>query len=84
MATVRQKLVIWSARNPKGPKGLFINRMSIGTIWVNGVPFTYNADLVYRNEDALNTTIEDIYDNYEKRCTSKRRTIVIKKRSKPR
>lgn len=63
---------------------LFIDKRSIGTIWVNGVPFTYNADLVYHGEAAMNTTIEDIYDDYEKRRTSKRRVIVIKKRSKPR
>lgn len=84
MAQARQWLRVWSARNAKPKKGLFINKMSIGTIWINGVPFTYNADLVYRGEDALNTTIEDIYDDYEKRRTSKRRVIVIKKRSKPR
>lgn len=54
----RQILIIGS---PKGLKtsGIAINKKSIGTIWVNGIPHTYNANLVYNNPVMVDEIVED-------------------------
>lgn len=83
MPRLRQELQVWSFTNKKKtlPEFLFIDRKSIGTIWVNGKPFTYNAELVYHGEEALNKTAEDIIEDYEKK-RRKKRVIIIKRKSR--
>lgn len=84
MPYIRQSLTVWSATNAKRKvKGdlIFISRMSKGTIWINGKPFTYNADLVYHGKEALNKTAEDIIEDYEKK-RRKKRVIIIKRKSR--
>lgn len=54
-----QRLRIIQLKNDKKAKGIWINRSSIGTMWVNDVPYTYNADLVYKNEVTVDQVIED-------------------------
>lgn len=46
-------------RNGRTPKGLFIDRKSVGTVWINGVPHTYNANLVYDHPVTVDQIIED-------------------------
>lgn len=58
MARARQILIIGSPRGRK-TKGIAINRNSVGTIWIDGVPHTYNADLVYQNKVTVDEVIED-------------------------
>lgn len=71
MARARQVLIIGSPRNKK-TKGVAINRNSIGTIWVNGVPYTYNANLVYSNQVTVEQIVED--------SQPKRKIIIIKRK----
>lgn len=54
-----KQIIIWGRPRNRKTKGVAINRNSIGTIWINGVPHTYNADLVYKNEVTVDQVIED-------------------------
>lgn len=74
MARARQILIIGS---PKGRKtrGIAINKKSIGTIWVNGIPYTYNANLVYSNK----VTTEQIVEDDQKNKTKKRIILIRRK-----
>lgn len=72
MARIKQVLVIGSPRNRK-PKGIAINKNSIGTVWINGVPHTYNANLVYNNQVTVDQIVED--------SQPKQKIIIIKRRS---
>lgn len=72
MSRVRQSLRIISKKDSK-PKGIWINRSSIGTMWVNDVPYTYNADLVYKNEVTVDQVIEDSQPKKKKIILVKRK-----------
>lgn len=74
MARARQILIIGS---PKGRKtrGIAISKKSIGTIWVNGIPHTYNANLVYSNK----VTTEQIVEDDQKNKTKKRIILIRRK-----
>lgn len=81
MATARQRLRIVSLRNRRGQsskRGIFINRQSIGTIYINGVPYSYNLDLVYNEY----TSIDDIYSDYlaMQASSHKKKVIVVKRK----
>ena len=71
-----QRIRELTLKNQKKAKGIWIDRKSIGTIWVSGIPYTYNADLVY-NEYA---PIEKIVEDYEKLFKPKKRIIVIRRK----
>lgn len=71
MARARQELKIISNKYSK-PKGIWINRHSIGTIWINGIPHTYNPQLVYRNEVDVDKIVED--------SQPKKKIILIKRK----
>lgn len=56
MARAKQTLRVWSARASRkdgrsnGRLGIIIiDRRSVGTIIINGVPHSYNTDLVYHD-----------------------------------
>lgn len=68
-----QKLRIIQHKNPNNVKGIFISRKSIGTMWVGGVPYTYNANLVYDYP----VTVEKIVEDSQPK---KRRVIVIRRK----
>lgn len=40
-----QRIRILSPKNKK-PKGILISKRSIGTMWVNGRPYSYNLNLM--------------------------------------
>ena len=63
-------------KNPRKSKGIAINKNSIGVMWIGGVPYVYNSDLVY-NEYA---PIEKIVEDYEKLFKPKKRIIVIRRK----
>lgn len=54
----KQIIILGSPKNNKS-KGVWINKKSIGTIWVNGIPHTYNANLVYNNPVMVDEIVED-------------------------
>lgn len=56
---------------------LLVDKRSIGIVVINGIPYTYNPELIY-SEDTL---IDDIVDDYEKKKRRKK-VIYIKKKSK--
>lgn len=58
MARARQILIIGSPRGQK-TKGIAINKKSIGTVWINGIPHTYNSDLVYNNPVTIDKIVKD-------------------------
>lgn len=59
-------------KKPRRARGVAINRNSIGTIWINGVPYTYNANLVYANKVTVDQIVED--------SQPKRKIIIIKRK----
>lgn len=81
MARAYQSLRVRSFRfkgRNKIAKGnlLFIDRKSIGTIIIDGVPRSYNLDLVYNNEQP---TIDRMIEDSQKK---KRKKKVIRIRRK--
>lgn len=64
-------------RKSRLPSFLLIDKRSVGTVVINGIPYTYNPELVY----TLDTPIDDIVDDYEKKKRRKK-VIYIKKKSK--
>lgn len=65
-----QKITEINFRNStKKPKGVWISKKSIGTVWVDGVPYTFNANLVKDNKIDFSTP-----------QSSKKKTIIIIKK----
>lgn len=54
-----KQVIIWGRPKNRKTRGIAINKKSIGTIWVNGAPLTYNADLVYSNQVTTQQIVED-------------------------
>ena len=54
-----KQIIIWGSPKNNKSKGVWINKKSIGTIWVNGIPHTYNADLVYNNPVTIDEIVKD-------------------------
>lgn len=54
-----QRIWIITPKKPRKPKGVAISKKSIGTIWINGVPHTYNSDLVYNNPVTIDKIVKD-------------------------
>ena len=48
------------------PKGIAINKHSIGTVWINGVPQVYNADKVLTNRLDFDDAVDGV-DTKEKK-----------------
>ena len=67
-----RQTIIWGRPKHRKTKGVAINRNSIGTIWINGVPYTYNANLVYANKVTVDQIVED--------SQPKRKIIIIKRK----
>lgn len=79
MPSVYQSLRILSSKRKKIKKGIFISKHSVGTIFINGKPLTYNADLVYKDEDDI--TWQRIQEDYDRRHgKNRKRVIVIRRR----
>lgn len=76
----RLRLRTFRATNKNGSKGeirgLFIDRRSIGTIIIDGRPYSYNLDLVYNKEQP---TIDRMIEDSQKK---KRKKKVIRIRRK--
>lgn len=68
-----QKLKILRSKKRTNPKGIWLNRNSIGTMWVSGVPFTYNADKVY----SQNVTVDEIKQDQSR---AKKTIILIRRK----
>lgn len=71
-----QRLKIIQLKNDKKAKGIWINKNSIGTVWINNIPYTYNADLVYKND----VTVDDIVEDSKPKNKKKKKIIVIKRK----
>lgn len=56
-------------KNRSKAKGVWISKKSIGTVWVDGVPYTFNANLVKDNKIDFSTP-----------QSSKKKTIIIIKK----
>lgn len=54
-----KQIIIWGSPKNNKSNGVLINKKSIGTIWVNGIPHTYNANLVYNNPVMVDEIVED-------------------------
>lgn len=67
-----KQIIIWGRPRNRKTKGVAINRNSIGTVWINGVPYTYNANLVYANKVTVDQIVED--------SQPKRKIIIIKRK----
>lgn len=67
-----QRIWIITPKKPRKPKGVAISKKSIGTIWINGVPHTYNPQLVYHNEVDVDKLIDD--------SQPKKKIILIKRK----
>lgn len=68
-----KQIIIWGRPRHRKTKGVAINKNSIGTVWINGVPHTYNANLVYNNPVTVDKIVED--------SQPKQKIIIIKRRS---
>lgn len=68
-----KQIIIWGRPRHRKTKGVAINKNSIGTVWINGKPYTYNSDLVYSNP----VTVEQIVEDNQ----PKQKIIIIKRRS---
>ena len=71
-----KQIIIWGRPKNKKSSGVWIDKNSIGTVWINGNPITYNANLVYNEY----TPIEKIVEDYEKLFKPKKRIIVIRRK----
>lgn len=67
-----RQIIIWGRPKNRKTKGVSINKNSIGTIWINGIPHTYNPQLVYRNEVDVDKIVED--------SQPKKKIILIKRK----
>ena len=70
-----KQVIIWGRPKNRKTCGIAINKKSIGTIWVNGIPHTYNANLVYSNK----VTTEQIVEDDQKNKTKKRIILIRRK-----
>ena len=72
-----QILKIWRAkdRDKNKPKGIWINKRGIGTMYVNGVPYTFNPELVANSYLEMEEKIEEYY-----RRRSKKKVIYIRRK----
>lgn len=68
-----KQIIILGRPKNRQTKGMAINRKSIGTVWINGVPYTYNPNLVYNNP----VTVEQIIEDSQPK---KRKVIVIRRK----
>ena len=68
-----QKITEISLKDRKKAKGVWINRKSIGTVWISNIPYTYNAHLVYKNEVTVDRVIEDSQPKKKKIILVKRK-----------
>ena len=51
--------------------GIFVDKKSIGTAWIYGTPYTYNADKVYTNKIDFNEVANS---------TKKKKKVIFVKR----
>ena len=68
-----KQIIIWGHPKNRKTKGMAINRRSVGTVWINGVPHTYNANLVYDHP----VTVDQIVEDSQPR---KRKVILIRRK----
>lgn len=71
------KQIIRTIKNKnRKAKGIIVDKRSIGTIWINGVPHTYNADKLATNR----LDFEDRQRGVNPRKSKKK--IVIRRKTK--
>lgn len=70
-----KQIIIWGKPKERKTKGVWINRRSIGTVWLNGVPYTFNPELLATNTLDLESRIEEYY-----RRRSKKKVIYIRRK----
>lgn len=77
MASAGQGLRVFRPkdRDKNKPKGVWIDRRSIGTMYVNGVPYTFNPELVANSYLEMEEKIEEYY-----RRRSKKKVIYIRRK----
>lgn len=59
-------------KRPRQARGIAISRRSIGTVWINGIPYTYNPELIYKTQITTDQIIED--------SQPKKRIIIIRRK----
>lgn len=67
-----QKLRLIEQKKPWKSKGIWISKRSIGTMWVGSTPYTYNSNLVYKNQVTIDKIVED--------SQPKKKIILIKRK----
>lgn len=81
MATAKQHLRVFHKRHGRQsnsqPKGVAINRKSVGIIYINGHPYIYRADLVYHG---VTPTLEQQMEDYERKYHRPGRRIIVVRR----
>lgn len=76
MATIRQYLWVFHKKHGD-PRGIAINRKSVGIIYINGHPYIYRADLVYHGETP---SLEQQLEDYERKYHKPGRRIIVVRR----
>ena len=69
-----KQIIIWGRPRYREPRGVCIDRRSVGTVWIEGVPYTYNPELVKNNR------IDFEYYNNRGRTRRPKRRIYVRRR----